>query len=447
MEDVRRRYLEQIRGDGLPPALAEAFATVPREVFVADGFHSRDGRRIMPADPDYLPTVYSNDVLVTKLAGDVPVSSSSQPSLMAAMIEALDVTPGMRILEIGAGTGYNAALLASLGAVVTTVDVQADVAARARSALARVGISGVRVETADGYTGGPQERYDRIIVTVGVSGVSPHWLDRLEPGGRLIVPVAHGGIHPVLDIRTEPLGAADARTGPLGATDSRTEPLSAADARTGPLGATESRTEPLSAADIGTGPAGAADIRTGSLGAADVRTGPLSATVVCAAGFMGAAGPLGVRHARSHPPVAAGLEGLDEVAPARWRPPLDADAYRGLWFAAAAWHPRVSHASIPGREQSYLAVLDDSEAAGAVVLADGAILASGPEAERCTAVGTALADRWWSLNRPSIHSWRIGFALVGEPATPIWAPHRWTLTTTPPAPPDTPIPHNPDTPE
>ncbi|MEU8660995.1 protein-L-isoaspartate O-methyltransferase family protein [Actinoplanes philippinensis] len=407
MEDVRRRYLEQIRGDGLPPALAEAFATVPREVFVADGFHSRDGRRVMPADPEYLPTVYSNDVLVTKLAGDVPVSSSSQPSLMAAMIEALDVTPGMRILEIGAGTGYNAALLASLGAVVTTVDVQADVAARARSALARAGIAGVRVEVADGYTGGPPERYDRIIVTVGVSGISPHWLDRLEPGGRLIVPVAHGGIHPVLDIRTEPLTVTDVSTGPLSATD------------------------------VGTGP----------LSATDVRTGPLSATVVCAAGFMGAAGPLGARHGRSHPPVAAGLRGLEEVAPARWRPPLDADAYRGLWFAAAAWHSRVSHASIPGREQSYLAVLDDSEAAGAVVLADGAILASGPEAERCTAVGTALADRWWSLNRPSIHSWRIGFALVGDPATPIWAPHRWTLTTAPPNPPDTATPHNPETPE
>ncbi|WP_433791201.1 protein-L-isoaspartate O-methyltransferase family protein [Actinoplanes sp. CA-252034] len=368
MEDVRRRYLEQIRGGNLSPALAEAFATVPREIFVPDGFHRRDGQWVVPADPEYLPTVYSDDVLVTKLAGDVPISSSSQPSLMAAMIEALDVAPGMRILEIGAGTGYNAALLASLGAVVTTVDVQADVAARARSALARAGIAGVRVEAADGYTGGPPDRYDRIIVTVGVAGISPHWLDRLAPGGRLIVPVAHGGIHPVLD----------------------------------------------------------------------VRPGPLTATVVCAAGFMGAAGPLGARHPHSHPPVAVALDNLEEVSPARWRPALDVDAYRGLWFAAAAWHHRVSHASIPGREQSYFAVLDDSGAGGAVVLADGAILAAGPEAERCVAVGTALSDRWWSLNRPPIRAWRIGFAQVGDPATPIWSPNSWTLATAAedPAPPE-----------
>jgi protein-L-isoaspartate(D-aspartate) O-methyltransferase len=358
MEDARRRYLDLIRRDGaeLSPALAEAFATVPREIFVPDGFHRRDGRRVMPADPEFLPTVYSDDVLVTKMNGEVPVSSSSQPSLMATMIDSLDVWPGLRVLEIGAGTGYNAALLASLGAVVTTVDVQSDVAARARSALARAGISGVRVEAADGYTGGPPERYDRIIVTVGVAGISPHWLDRLEPDGRIIVPVAHGGIHPVLDVRHGP-----------------------------------------------------------------------AATVVCSAGFMGAAGPLGARHPRSHPPAAVGLEDLAETSPARWQPPLDPDAYRGLWYAAATWHHRVSHASIPGREQSYLALLDDTGRAGAVVLADGAILASGPEADRWTAVGTALADRWQATNRPPMRAWRTEFALGGDPAAPIWAPARWTL--------------------
>ncbi|HWS32371.1 MAG TPA: methyltransferase domain-containing protein, partial [Actinoplanes sp.] len=359
MEVARRRYLDLIRADGveLSPALAEAFAAVPREIFVPDGFRHRDGRWILPADRDFLPAVYSNDVLVTKMDGAVPVSSSSQPSLMALMIEALAVRPGMRILEIGAGTGYNAALLATLGASVTTVDVQADVAARARSALARAAIAGVRVEAADGYTGGPAERYDRIIVTVGVAGVSPHWLDRLDPGGRIIVPVEHAGIHPVLD----------------------------------------------------------------------VRPGLLSARVVCGAGFMSAAGPLTARHPRSHPPAAVALEGLTETAPPRWRPPLDARAYRDLWYAAGAWHPRSSNASIAGRESSYLAILDDTGAAGAVVLADGAVLASGESADRYTAVGVALAARWQALNRPAMSAWRVGLALTGDPEAPIWAPSTWTL--------------------
>ena len=359
MEDARRRYLDLIRTDGvaLSPALAGAFAAVPREVFVADGFHRRDGRRILPADPEYLPTVYSDDVLVTKMNDGVPVSSSSQPSLMATMIEALGVRPGMRVLEIGAGTGYNAALLASLGAVVTTVDVQPDVAARARSALARAGIAGVRVEAADGYTGGPPERYDRIIVTVGVTGLSPHWLDRLEPDGRAVVPVEHAGVHPVLDVRPD----------------------------------------------------------------------PLVARVVCSAGFMSAAGPLTARHPHSHPAPAAALDDLTETVPARWRPALNAGAYRDLWYAAGVWHRRVSHASIAGRDLSYLAVLDETGASGAVVLADGAILASGASAERYTAVGTALADRWWSLRCPPMTAWRVGLVLTGDPAAPIWAPAAWTL--------------------
>ncbi|MEV0898616.1 methyltransferase domain-containing protein [Actinoplanes sp. NPDC049802] len=357
MEDARRHYLDLIRTDGVPlsPALAQAFATVPREVFVPDGFLARDGRRVLPADPEFLPTVYSNDVLVTKLSEGRPVSSSSQPSLMAIMIGALDPRPGMRILEIGAGTGYNAALLAALGATVTTVDVQPDVAARARSALARAGVSGVRVETADGYTAafaGDPERYDRIIVTVGVAGVSPHWLDRLEPGGRIIVPVEHGGTHPVLDVREQ--GAA---------------------------------------------------------------------TVVCPAGFMSASGPLTARRRHSHPEPVLGMEGLTGSRPSCWRPPLEALAYRDLWYAAGAWHHRVTQAARPDRQQSCLAVLDESGESGAVVLADGAILASGAERDRYAAIGAALADRWDALERPPMSAWDVELA----PSGPLWTPYRWTL--------------------
>ncbi|BCJ41725.1 protein-L-isoaspartate O-methyltransferase [Actinoplanes ianthinogenes] len=361
MADPRRLFLDQIRQDGVPltPELATAFATVPRELFVPDGFHRRDGSRVEPDDPGFLEAVYRNDVLVTKLHGDVPVSSSSQPSLMAVMLAALELRPGMRVLEIGAGTGYNAALMAALGAAVTSVDVQEDVAGRARAALARAGIAGVRVVAGDGYLGLQDPLpYDRIIVTVGIAGLSPHWFAQLAPDGFVLAPVEHAGHHPVLV----------ARPGD-----------------------------------------------------------PVPATVVCPSGFMSAAGPLGARHAGSHPPSAGILSDLVETAPPRWASPLDTTAFRDLWYAAGAWHRRATLAGLPGREQGHLALLDESGTGGAVVLPDGAILAAGSEAERYTAIAGALIDRWWRLGRPPMRAWQVRLTLDGDPAAPIWVPHTWTL--------------------
>ena len=224
----RARFLDQLRADGEPlgGALGDAFARVPREAFLADGFRTAAGRWVAPRDPDFLTEVYRNDALVTKVDRDVPVSSSSQPSLMVGMLAALDLRPGVRVLEIGAGTGYNAALMAALGAEVTSLDVQPDVVDRARAALARAGATGVRVVLGDGYPGHPADApYDRVIVTVGVTGLSPAWLAQLAPDGYVLAPVAHVGMHPVLRVaRAEPgtgygvCGAGFmAARGPLGA--------------------------------------------------------------------------------------------------------------------------------------------------------------------------------------------------------------------------------------
>jgi protein-L-isoaspartate(D-aspartate) O-methyltransferase len=206
-DDRRRRYVEEIRRDGAPldAALASAFAAVPREAFVDGGFQGRDGGWVRPGDNGFLDTVYRDDVLITKVNDKVPVSSSSQPSLMALMLAALDARPGMRVLEIGAGTGYNAALLAEMGVEVVSVDVQPDVAERARAALDRAAVTGVTVLHGDGYAGVPGQRFDRVIVTVGVAGLSPHWLAQLH-GGHVVVPVEHAGTHPILVARGTPAG-------------------------------------------------------------------------------------------------------------------------------------------------------------------------------------------------------------------------------------------------
>ncbi|GAB7037615.1 MULTISPECIES: methyltransferase domain-containing protein [Catenuloplanes] len=201
------RYLAELDAAGVltGPALARAFRAVPREIFVAAGFRGPGGGWTVPGDPGFLDAVYRNAALVTKVHGGVPVSSSSQPSLMAQMLTALDVAPGHRVLEIGAGTGYNAALLAALGADVTSVEVQEDVAAAAEAALARAGVTGARVRRADGWDGAPgRAPFDRIIGTVGVTGLSAAWWEQLAPDGVVVAPIAHGGLHPVLVVRRTP---------------------------------------------------------------------------------------------------------------------------------------------------------------------------------------------------------------------------------------------------
>jgi protein-L-isoaspartate O-methyltransferase len=132
--EERRALLAAVRerGAARDAAVARALLTVPRHVF-------------LPGIA--LEEVYRDDAIVTKRDGDgVPISSSSQPTIMAIMLDQLGVAPGHRVLEIGAGTGYNAALLAQLvgptGEVVS-IDIDEDVVERARAGLAAAG-AGIR---------------------------------------------------------------------------------------------------------------------------------------------------------------------------------------------------------------------------------------------------------------------------------------------------------------
>src|SRR5687768_7325211 len=129
-------------------ALIAAFRATPRHLFLDRIWQHRDGqwREIdsrNPQDED-LRVLYSDRALTTKLntpaPGEAPVavSSSSQPSLMAQMLEDLNLAPGLRVLEIGAGTGYNAALLAHVVGGVTSIDIDRDVLADARAHLLAV---------------------------------------------------------------------------------------------------------------------------------------------------------------------------------------------------------------------------------------------------------------------------------------------------------------------
>lgn len=159
-----------------------AFEVVPRELFVPEVAAERG-----------LEVVYGDEVFVTrKDAHGLPTSSSSQPGIMAPMLEQLRLEPRMRVLEIGAGTGYNAALLKAIvgdGGRVVTVDIDPDTAREARAHLRRAGAR-ARVIAADGRDGwGPGAPYDRIIATASAAAPPRAWFDQLRPDGILVVPM------------------------------------------------------------------------------------------------------------------------------------------------------------------------------------------------------------------------------------------------------------------
>jgi protein-L-isoaspartate(D-aspartate) O-methyltransferase len=145
-----------------------------------------------------LTDAYDEKAVITHTFPDgTHLSCASGPSIVAGMLDALDLHPGQRIMEIGAGTGYNAALLAALTGAngqVTTVDINANVTADARRNLDHTGFNHVRVITRDGAEGAAEHApYDRVIVTVGAWDIPQAWWDQLVPGGRLVLPLRWRG--------------------------------------------------------------------------------------------------------------------------------------------------------------------------------------------------------------------------------------------------------------
>ena len=164
------------------PRVAAVLARVPRHLFVPG------------VD---LAEAYADQAIVTRYRDGWPVSSASQPAMVAAMLEQLRLPEGGSVLEIGAGTGYNAALLSGLvGASgrVVTIDIDPEVAEEARSHLRAVGAANVEVICGDGAQGWPGAPYDGIIVTAGASDLAPAWASQLAPGGRLVVPLSIRGV-------------------------------------------------------------------------------------------------------------------------------------------------------------------------------------------------------------------------------------------------------------
>jgi protein-L-isoaspartate(D-aspartate) O-methyltransferase len=114
----------------------------------------------------------------------------SQPYIVAIMTDLLDIEPGQRILEIGTGSGYQAAVLAEIDARVWSIEIIPALGEQAQTRLRRLGYDGVEVRLGDGYHGWPEHApFDAIIVTAAASHIPPPLLQQLKPGGKMIIPV------------------------------------------------------------------------------------------------------------------------------------------------------------------------------------------------------------------------------------------------------------------
>jgi protein-L-isoaspartate(D-aspartate) O-methyltransferase len=167
----REELLAELRPFVADGRVLEALAAVPREVFVAPS----DRRR-----------AWENRAL-----GIACGQTISQPLVVARMCEALAVAPGTRALDVGTGSGYHAAVLATLGASVVSVEIVPELSEAAAAHLAAAGIAGVRLVVGDGREGFPAEApYDAICVAATADEEVPAALiDQLAPGGRLVAPV------------------------------------------------------------------------------------------------------------------------------------------------------------------------------------------------------------------------------------------------------------------
>jgi protein-L-isoaspartate(D-aspartate) O-methyltransferase len=203
-DEANQRLVDQLIGRGAlwSAPLIAAFRATPRHRFLHRVWHynrqSGGWREVQTQSPGRheLRLLYSDRALTTRLSetgpglASAPISSSSQPSLMAEMLEDLRLRPGLKTLEIGAGTGYNAALLAHVTGQVVSLDIDRRVLAEAAEHLSAFPDRCVELLHGDGRLGCPEQApFDRILVTAATLDLEPAWLEQLAEDGLLAAPL------------------------------------------------------------------------------------------------------------------------------------------------------------------------------------------------------------------------------------------------------------------
>ncbi len=171
VRERERMVKEQIESRGVDdPATLAALRTVPRHLFVPEE------RRRAAYDDRPLPIGFGQTI--------------SQPFIVAYMTQLVQPRAGMRVLEVGTGSGYQAAVLAAIGAEVFTVEIVEGLAAWGAQNLRTAGFARVQVRHGDGYHGWPERGpYDAIVVTAAADHIPPPLITQLKDGARMVIPV------------------------------------------------------------------------------------------------------------------------------------------------------------------------------------------------------------------------------------------------------------------
>lgn len=190
----RRKLVEQLQRQGIRSLVVlDAMMVVPRHEFIPDRFRSH-AYRIQP-----LPIGHGQTI--------------SSPYIVAYMSEAAEITPGEKVLEIGTGSGYQAAVLAKLTDAVYTVEIVPELADGARSVLRRLGYDKVSVRAGNGYLGWPsQAPFDAIVVTAAPVEVPQALVDQLAENGKMVIPVGARGRQEMMIIERTETGVVQRRT-------------------------------------------------------------------------------------------------------------------------------------------------------------------------------------------------------------------------------------------
>lgn len=174
------RMMARLREAGIAnPHILQAMESVPREEFVSaqEALYAYDDRAL----------------------GISHGQTISQPLMVAMMLEAIDISPGQRVLDVGTGSGYQAAVMAACGAYVVTVERIPELAAEAQSRLQKLGFTNIDVVVGDGSLGvAAKASYDGIVVGAAAPTVPPALREQLAIGGQLVVPVQFTSSYEVL---------------------------------------------------------------------------------------------------------------------------------------------------------------------------------------------------------------------------------------------------------